>query len=203
MKVSSKEHNVANWIADHVARRFPELAADPIPGVWFTGSNVWSLLYGIPSPSAECADWDIFTIGEATAAQVALRLELGAMPACRTKDKRTANVERSVAKANVPHLVPGANGSPYGEGYSYLTPRGEVDLWISSPGDALAELRTYPTASHAHCRAAFSFTDGLVILPNECAAFGARTAQRPLDQPAPCDAEVALHTFHGLGGRGR
>lgn len=180
-KQSTSNHNLANWIGYHIATKFPELASAPIPGVWFTGSNVWSLAYGIPSPSAEAKNWDIFTIGEDAASEVAKRLDLATAPACRTKDKRLGR-DRSICEANVPQLknipelddegeVTGSMAA-YGEGYSYLTPRGEIDLWISTPGSVIDELRAYPQQSHAHCRMAFSFTDGLVMLPNELAAYG-------------------------------
>lgn len=171
MKRSTALPNAANLIAAHVAARFPELARDPIPGVWFTGSNVWAWLYGDEPPLG--ADWDIFVTGagaEVVAAAVADRLGLASCPACRTKDKRKAAV-RTVDADHVPRLVPNArDDGSYGEGYSYETDSGEVDLWISTPGDVLGELRDYPTASHAHCRVAFSFTDGLVVLGNEHAA---------------------------------
>lgn len=173
-KVSSTEPNLANRIAGHVRRVFPELASDPIFGVWFTGSNVWSLAYGAPIPNA---DWDIFAICDEAAAEVARRLDLASSPACRTKDKRK-DPKRTVSAGHVPvttqiPMFDDDDGertggmATYGEGYSYVTPRGEIDLWISTPGDVCDELRTYPTASHAHCRMAFSFTDGLVMLPNE------------------------------------
>jgi uncharacterized protein YbaR (Trm112 family) len=181
-KVSTTEHNLANWIAEHVRRAFPELANDPIHGVWFTGSNVWSLAYGIPSPDAGIEDWDIFAIGDEAAAEVARRLDLVACPACRTKDKRK-DPKRTVDDRHVPVTTqipmlddddrPTGGMAAYGEGYSYVTPRGEIDLWISTPGNVVDELRTYPDASHAHRRMAFSFTDGLVMLPNECARPGA------------------------------
>jgi hypothetical protein len=171
VKISLPTPNVANAIA----ARFPELAGDPIPGVWFTGSNVWSLLY--PEQPVRDRDWDIFAVGEQAAHRVAARLDLAAHPACRTKDKRH-HVPKTIDAAHVPNLVNGPPtegvdpelGPSYGEGYCYATDRGEVDLWISTPGDVLGELRTYPAGSHAHCRAAYSLTDGLVVLPNECAA---------------------------------
>jgi len=176
VKVSLSTPNVANAIAARITARFPELAEDPIPGVWFTGSNIWSLLYPDQPVLARDRDWDIFTLSQQAAHRVARRLGLAAHPACRTKDKRH-HVPKTIDAAHVPHLVSGRPtegvdpelGPSYGEGYCYATDRGEVDLWISTPGDVLGELRTYPTGSHAHCRATFSFTDGLVVLPNECA----------------------------------
>jgi hypothetical protein len=186
MKISLSLPNVANEIAARVAARWPELARDPIPGVWFTGSNVWELLYPELSDRRPPLgrDWDIFTIGEDAAHQVAARLGLARYPACRTKDKRHG-APMTIDPAHVPNLVvlpmdcvDPDTGPSYGEGYCYATERGEVDLWISTPGDVLGELRTYPAGSHAHCRAAFSFTDGLVVLPNELAVVAREPAQR-------------------------
>lgn len=40
MKVSRPDPTIANELRDRVLARFPELATNPIPGVWFTGSGV-------------------------------------------------------------------------------------------------------------------------------------------------------------------
>lgn len=173
-KISTTEHNIANWIAHHVARRFPALADNPIPGVWFTGSSVWSLLYGVPSPSAEAKDWDIFTETELSAIQLVTGMGWNLLPSFPTRDKRHSVREPKVVAHNLPSLSNklGPDGCAYSDGFCYVTPEGDVDVWVTAEGDAISELRTYPTESHAHCRAAFSFTDGLLILPNERAQFG-------------------------------
>ncbi len=179
MKTSLTIPNIANLVHAHVAAKWPELASDPIAGLWFTGSQVWSFLYpDLPQrdPPLE-RDWDMFVCDEATAALVVARLNLPSFPACRTQDKRHG-VERTVDASNVPTVTPGqeldgdrlAEVDPdpeYHDGFSYLTDRGEVDLWITRAGDAVGELRTYPDDENSHCRAAFSFSDGLLILPNE------------------------------------
>lgn len=171
-KTSTTEHNVANWIARHVADRFPELAANPIPGVWFTGSNIWSMLYGIPSPNAECGDWDVFATSELTAIQLVTGMGWNLLPAYPTRDKQ-ANLKKPNVDPvrHIPALTKSLarNGCSYSDGFCYVTDRGEVDVWVAADGSALEEIRTYPIESHAHCRAAFSLTEGLIILPNEIA----------------------------------
>lgn len=178
MKVSTAEHNLANWIAEHIARAFPELAANPIPGVWFTGSKVWSMAYGLPSCSAEAVDWDIFTVDENAACRLVTGMGWNLLPAFKTNEKRLSKRPEPAVdpERHIPKLSKtiGPDGCAYSDGYCYLTDRGPVDVWVSADRDVLGELRTYPTESHAHCRVAFSFTDGLVMLPNERAQFGAK-----------------------------
>lgn len=173
-KLSISDHNVANWIAHHVAVRFPDLAKNPIPGVWFTGSNIWSLLYGTASASAEAKDWDIFTLDDLTALQLVTGMGWNLCPSFPTRDKRTKERDPVVNTCHIPKLGQGTdrNGNRYSDGYCYLTQAGEIDVWVTGMGGVLEEIRTYPSASHAHCRAAFSFTDGLIVLPNEAAEFG-------------------------------
>lgn len=169
-KTSTTEHNIANWIAQHVAARFPELADNPIPGVWFTGSNVWSMLYGYPSASAQCGDWDVFATSELVAIQLVTGMGWNLLPAYPTRDKQ-ANLKKPIVSAtgNIPSLTKSVapNGCAYSDGFCYITERGEVDVWVAADGDVIDEIKAYPVESHAHCRAAFSFTDGLIVLPNE------------------------------------
>lgn len=185
MKVSTNEHNVANWIACHVARRFPELATNPIPGTWFTGSNVWSLLYGVPSPSAEARDWDIFTETELGAIQLVTGMGWNLLPSFPTRDKRSKVREPVVHEHRMPSLSKklGPDGCAYSDGFCYVTEQGDIDVWVTAEGSALRELQTYPPESHAHCRAAFSFTDGLLMLPNDRAQFG-------VIQPVPTQGSI-------------
>jgi hypothetical protein len=65
--------------------------------------------------------------------------------------------------------MPRVSGAGYEDGFCYRTDRGLLDLWLAESGGVLAEIRSYPTESHAHCRAAYSMVDGLVVLPNEVA----------------------------------
>lgn len=162
MKLSTNGGNIANRIADHVAKRFPDLAAHPIDDIWFTGSSVWSLVYGLPSPGH---DWDIFALSELAATQIVTTMNWNFCPAFKTKTKRDGSGVPVIDwEKNIPRV---ADGQSYSDGYCYVTPNGEVDVWICESGSAAAELRSYPIVSHSHCRAAFSFTDGLIVLPNE------------------------------------
>lgn len=164
--------NIANVVDAYVSSTWPELTA--VGGVWFTGSRIWLSLYpDLPrrEPPPESA-WDIFVTREDVAAAVVDRLGLRGLPACRTQDKRSG-AERTISADHVPLLTPPSlddeptDLASYDDGWSYATSRGVLDLWITRCGDVVAELRTFPPESHAHCRAAFSFMDGLVILPNE------------------------------------
>jgi len=187
-KHSQSIANLANLVEDRMGRAWPEIAGAAPTGVWFTGSRVWRLLYPdlAEVDHAACAsDWDIFTIGEEPALWIVDRLRLRHVPSCRTSDKWGGELGPAAWIADgtrVPAWRPGeagrTSGSGYGDGYSYRTDRGIVDLWISSLDSALAEIRAYPTASHAHCRAAWSFADGLIVLPNE-------SARRPIAATLP------------------
>lgn len=149
MKISTTDHNVANWIAHHVQRRFPQLAANPIDGVWFTGSNVWSLLYGVPSVSAEAGDWDIFTLTELAALQLVTCMGWNLLPSFPTRDKRSKERDLVVDADRIPKLStktdPG--GIPYSGGYCYVTPQGEVDRRLANldvtPEQAAAGVRAW------------------------------------------------------------
>jgi hypothetical protein len=165
---------VANLVEEHIAQTWPEIARVAPSDVWFTGSRVWWWLYPDLPESLERArtrDWDIFTIGEAPARWIVDTLGWRRSPACRTRDK-WGLCTRSICDDHVPTLRGGVADdrlAGYNDGYSYQTDRGVVDLWISTLGSALAEIRAYPTGSHAHCRVAWSFTDGLLLLSNELA----------------------------------
>jgi hypothetical protein len=169
-KVSRPIANIANVVHDHVARTWPEIASLGLDGVWFTGSRIWWLLYPdlLPArvPSLE-VDWDIFALREPQAQALARIMRWNRMPACRTRDKWTKDA-RVAAEDMVPRGVGRRDRDlVYDEGCSYATDRGVVDLWIAASGDVATEIRDYPTESHAHCRAAFSFRGGLIVLPNE------------------------------------
>ena len=174
MKISQSEPNVANRIAMRVTQRFPDLARNPIDDVWFTGSNIWTCLYEYTGPSEyamETRDWDIFTIGELAAIRLVTGMSWNLLPAFPTKRKRDGIRDPIITPGNLPSLSKryDPDGNPYSEGYCYITDQGDVDVWVAGSGSALAEIRDYPDTSHAHCRAAFSLTDGLIVLPNEAA----------------------------------
>lgn len=165
-KVSRTDRTIANELRDRVLARFPELAADPIPGVWFTGSNIWTALLGEDAP--EGADWDVVLASDSKTElgpvivrdQLVERCKLGA-PVGATKDK-PGSLRATTSGDD-------AYTSRDTRGLYYETLDGQVDVWFSPDGSVLGALRQYKTASHAHCRAAFSLIDGLVSLPNELA----------------------------------
>lgn len=160
-KVSRPDPTIANELRDRVLARFPELATNPIPGVWFTGSNIWTALLGEPAPVE--TDWDImlvdcventpFESGE----ELVKRLGLLQYPSISTATKHRPDGGKAYG-----------DDEEWGAGMCYRTPAGEVDVWHVED-DVLGGLRRYPTQSHSHCRAAFSLTDGIVALPNELA----------------------------------
>ncbi len=165
-KCSHSLVNLANVIEEHVAHTWPEIARAAPPDIWFTGSRIWNFLYPTLLP-ALVRDWDIFTIGSAPARWIVGVYGWNHTPSCRTSEKW--GTPRIIDETRIPQIPGSVNASGYDDGYSYRTDRGIVDLWISEFDNPLAELRAYPTASHAHCRAAWSFTDGLIVLPNESA----------------------------------
>lgn len=155
-KASLPLANVANRIATHLMRRCPELCA--IPGLWFSGSNVWPFLYGKEPPTD--ADIDVFLVGATDPdgfddPRVNLCKQLGIAP-----DDMTLSGVQS-----------GFDGDLYMQGVKALYKGNKLDIWECGETPWVA-LRNYPTKSHAHCRAAFSFADGLIVLPNEMAMTG-------------------------------
>ncbi len=159
-------------VEECVAAQWPELAESPIQGLWFTGSSVWGILYPpvvglIRATTEQPRDWDLFVLDELGAQQTVTRMGWTRFPACPTHAKRDQATDKTISERNVPRARSGSDGTPYGDGVSYETDRGVVDLWISTAGSALEEIRAYPEGSHDHCRAAFSFSDGLIVLPNE------------------------------------
>jgi len=162
--------NVANRIERAIEGAWPEIARSSSPLVWFTGSSVWRFLYPDLPDEISYRDWDIFTIGEAPALGLAQGMGWYLSPACRTRDKWSPEGKFTVDTGNLPSSKPRPGESAgYGDGFTYRTDRGEVDLWIASTGDPFAEVAAYPERSHAHCRAAFSPGRGLIVMPNPIA----------------------------------
>lgn len=161
-KVSSPTPNVANLIAAHIRRIAPELAE--VKNLWFSGSNVWRWMYA-GDPPAEDADLDVFFCGPHRSVSVNGILGPEWYPAA----------DRLIQDLGIPRgdsmHVPVRTGRDldlYGMGLQALYKGRKLDVWAG--GETVAEtLSNYPTVSHAHCRAAFSFTEGLVVLPNEAA----------------------------------
>lgn len=61
MKVSLTLANAANKVRNHLLAKWPELQY--APGIWFSGSQVWSWVYGMVPP--ETSDTDIFALQDA------------------------------------------------------------------------------------------------------------------------------------------
>lgn len=162
----SVEPNAANKIAEHLKAKWPELVG--IPGLWFSGSQVWSHLYGKEPPTE--SDLDVFACQDAQ--PVVSYLGVGTFLGM-SKTERTPIGEmlhrlglkpeegRTKNTAGKPHYH--VNGADF----THPT-RGEIDVWTTAAKDAVTCVKGYPR-SHSHCRAAFSFTEGLVVLPNEAA----------------------------------
>lgn len=163
-KVSQPWPNAANKIAAHLRAKWPELVN--IPGLWFSGSQVWSWLYD-KEPLAT-SDTDVFSLGDAprisTVAEGDLFETVSRTPVGELLHKLGLKPEQGTLR--LPRT--GKDGTAYGKGACFTHERGSIDVW-TSPYDVQGALRNYPGASHAHCRAAFSFTEGLVVLPNEVA----------------------------------
>lgn len=152
-KTSLSVGNVANRVAAHLRNRCPELCA--IPGLWFSGSNVWAFLYGQePDPNA---DLDVFMLQPKITVENCFDDPRRAL--CKQLGIADEDMELSKVKT-------GPDEDQYKEGIKALYKGGKLDIWeaVGTPQDAL---RDYPGRTHAHCRAAFSFADGLIVLPNE------------------------------------
>src|SRR3954469_2411271 len=123
-------YSVANEIRDRVLARFPELRTNPIDGVWFAGSNVWTALLGEEAPAD--ADWDIVAVNKSVS-DVAREFGLDKFATIETCKKR-----------------PGASPPEHAsDGICYKTDRGDVDVWSSPDSSILGALREYKTETHA------------------------------------------------------
>lgn len=161
VKTAQPWPNTANKVKAHIAAKWPELTT--VPGLWFSGSQVWSFLYDKEPPAD--SDWDIFVCKDA-APVVSYE---GAFLAGPTRIERPP-LEEAMARIKPLSVTPRTPANPKytSNGADVKTDRGDIDVWTSHGASVAAVLRDYP-ATHAHCRAAFSFTEGLVVLPNEAA----------------------------------
>lgn len=151
--------NAANVCRERVLARFPEFAqfrcdiTELSGSVWFTGSQIWTAVYGLPAPDS---DWDIFLTNDHLGVRDALDslkdlLELNGCATIPTHQKNGGN--NTYSKEN--------------NGMCYATPRGELDIWATLEDDVFGQLNEYKSGSHAHCRAAFNLKYGLVVMPND------------------------------------
>lgn len=142
---SRTDPNVANRVDHWLRTNWPELVE--LAGVWFTGSSVWSFLYG------EQPKWDadLDVIAESDGAREAVKLA----------------VERM--KVEPP---PGAKTATSLGGERIWTTRGSIDLWKDS--NPLVAIRNYMVGTHDHARVAYSPRDKVMLLiPNDAATPGA------------------------------
>ena len=156
-KVAKTVGNIANTVVDHVYAILPELAemTDPaVRNVVVTGSNVWKYLYGeVPDPQS---DIDIVYLVPETSDISAVNCAVVTEPLLRC-----LGLEYELGTPTYPVklvVLPGRR---------YITADGRtVDIWVF-PGTVEQALLNYPSESHAHCRAGFTITQGLTVLPNE------------------------------------
>lgn len=163
-KVSRPTPNVANAIGEHIRAKWPEIV--DVPGLWFSGSTVWSFLYGDKPP--ETSDLDVFTLKNAEPV-----VSYGGMGGWlgMNRTERTPIGEMlhrlGLKPEDGKEKNPSAKPHYHVNGADFTHARGEIDVWTITGETVQDELRRYPAGSHSHCRAAFSFRDGLVVLPNE------------------------------------
>jgi hypothetical protein len=157
-KASRTTPNAANLVAAHLRATCPDLC--DVPDLWFSGSNVWKALYGeTPDPDA---DIDVFM------------LQAPRDPADFDEYPFSAGW-RLCQQLGIPcddtlesGVTTGRDEDLYAMGMKALYKGRKLDIWEGA-STVRATLENYPTRTHAHCRAAFSFTEGLVVLPNEAA----------------------------------
>lgn len=136
-RVARTTPNDANYVDRWLRSKWSEFV--DIKGLWFTGSTVWSHLYG-EQPKEGC-DLDV----------------IAATPEAALELKRIAK-DLEVAATGKTETSLG--------GERLYTCRGTIDLWSNT--NPLQAIRDYAAASHAHARAAYSTTEGvLMVLPNE------------------------------------
>lgn len=160
-KASQPWRNVANNIEIHLRNLWPELVT--INGLWFTGSQVWSHLYNnimsntIKDSEVLRRDMDIYCNTEEIFDKVYVLLNSFGGYTLSTKHFNAA----SISSDNV--IAVFTTGAKID-----VRERGKVDIWYSHNNMSITDmLRAYPPNSHSHCRAAFSFENGLIVLPNE------------------------------------
>src|SRR5882757_5237981 len=139
--------NIANNIAKYLNDlnpKFIEWIGHNIVSVWFTGSRVWWGLYNSAGyDTIKYHDLDIFT-----------------------------TYSSNVGFKSCPQLTYAGQCGKYaptqGDKYTMVVNNSNtinVDIWQTGKS-MLDSLMDYPSGSHGHARAAFSFTEGLVVLPN-------------------------------------
>lgn len=163
LKVSLDLPNAANKVRDHLLAKWPELQW--VANIWFSGSQVWSWLYHMVPP--ETSDLDIFALKDAPP-HVSYEGD-GLFSMTRVERHPIAAALHALGLKPEEGRPKPAKAGYEDSGMDITHPRGEIDVWTSKGRTVADVLGMYPGHSHAHCRAAFSFQHGLVVLPNECA----------------------------------
>lgn len=148
VKISYNIGNVANTIAKSLNNAIPSVVveSDKYPELWFTGSRVWASLYNVGISTS--TDYDLVTCDKPTFTYFENWFRTGKLP---------LSGDTMVARPN-----------KYGpsNGWDICTSGVNFDLWLSGEDSIVNELKRYPEYSHAHCRAAFNFHYGLIVMPN-------------------------------------
>lgn len=157
--------NVANEIARHLRGKWGDITRTHY--AWFTGSSVWSFLYGIePSPEA---DLDMFIEIPTVEKNYMLRLAIQAnggqtRPGWEYNHRAILWLEDYLKRDPGYEVLPAKTSSLGGR--RCRVEAGKVDYWVC-PSDAIQQLFNYPPDSHGHCKAAYSFyRNTLLVIPN-------------------------------------
>jgi hypothetical protein len=160
--------NIANKVQSYLEKRWGGFLLKT-HYAWFTGSTVWSLLYGIePAPDA---DLDMFIEPPqgmqtrwANAAIQAGEDINGKDCEWMYKHCPSARWIESNLKDHGDYVRINKTGSIGGR--RFQTSQGQLDYWICG-SDVISQLNNYPVASHGHCKVAFSFyKKALIVMPN-------------------------------------
>lgn len=156
IKHSLTTKNTANIIAECLSINYTDFVHYALTnkGIWFTGSQVWSLAYGntsggILSSVLGGSDLDIFCVNNDSYSSTNVRADFHS----------AMNMGTGTPKG--PAIKYGGTNN----GEVYTTKYGSVDIW-NDDKSVTDMLLVYPEGSHAHCRMAYSFTEGLIMLPN-------------------------------------
>jgi hypothetical protein len=156
-KTSLTNINIANCISEYISAALPKAVEFSLieNGIWFTGSRVWSQIYYI-TPS-NLSDWDIVCIDETESK--AEKLATNLCNYCSWPYNIKTNKYGTIG-----YLIPQIHSiNPLASPTSVNVVTGDVWWNATSISNVLSG---YPQKSHAHCRIAYSFTEGLVMLPN-------------------------------------
>ena len=142
-KVSRTTPNLANVLGDWLVEHTPALQS--YEHAWVTGSSVWSLICGEDRPPT--SDLDVFFTNRPEYTRFVAYLA----------HQQSAPVEERPKRASSR------------EGVRLHTDRGWFDVWLAEEGETpIAMLASYPSDSHAHCRAAYQpKSKALIVIANE------------------------------------